>query len=85
MACSKADAEKGLRAAFNEVDTDHSGSIDAKEVTAILTKFYQEKKKPCDPAKIQKDVQSFLADVDKNHDGKVSLDEFLGYFMQFFK
>jgi len=84
MACSKADAEKGLRAAFQAVDKDNSGSIDAKEVEAILVKYYQDKKKPCDQAKLKKDVQSFLADVDKNHDSKVSLDEFLKYFMQYF-
>jgi len=84
MACSKADAEKGLREAFKAVDKDNSGSIDAKEVEAILVKYYQDKKKPCDQAKLKKDVQSFLADVDKNHDSKVSLDEFLKYFMQYF-
>jgi len=85
MACSKADAEKCLKEAFNSVDTDHSGFVEEKEVTAVLTAYYKSKGKPCDPAKMDKDVKSFLADVDKNNDNKISLDEFVKYFMQFFK
>jgi len=83
MACSKADAEKSLRAAFNAIDTDHSGSIEGKEVEAVLVAYHKSKGKPQDSAKLKKEVQSFLNDCDKNHDNKVSVDEFLKYFMQF--
>jgi len=85
MACSKADAEKCLTQAFNAVDTDKSGSIEGKEVEAVLVAYHKSKGKPHDSAQLKKEVQSFLNDVDKNHDNKVSRKEFLDYFMQLYQ
>jgi len=85
MACSKADAEKCLKEAFNAIDTDHSGTIEGKEIEAVLVAYHKSKGKPHDSAKLKKEVQSFLNDCYKNHDNKVSQDEFLKYFMQLYQ
>ena len=57
MACNKADAEKALRAAFNEIDKDKSGTIDGNEVEAVLVAYHKSKGKPQDSAKLKKEVQ----------------------------
>jgi Ca2+-binding EF-hand superfamily protein len=83
MCSSKSDAKAALTKAFNQVDTDHSGSIDASELEKVLQSYYKSAGKPVDAGKIKSDTAAFLQEVDKNHDNKVNLDEFINFFMQF--
>jgi len=80
MSCSNKEA---LTKAFNQVDTDKNGTIDARELENILMSYYKSTGKPCDAGKIKTDAQAFLRDVDKDHDNKINLKEFLEYFSQF--
>jgi Ca2+-binding EF-hand superfamily protein len=83
MACDKGKIEQELKAAFNEVDTDRSGFIDAGEVEKMLMSYLQGKGKKADPAKIKSEVAAFVKDLDKDKDNKVSLKEFTDFVMQF--
>jgi len=85
MACSPAKAKEALTKAFNEVDTDKSGSISAGEIEKILVAYYKHSGKPVDHSKITSEGQAFIRDVDKDKNGTISLDEFVNYFMQFCK
>ena len=80
--CSKTEAKAALTKAFQSVDKDKSGTIDAKELEGVLTTYYTSAKKPVDNAKIKGEAQKFITEVDKSKDGKVSLEEFLKYFEQ---
>jgi len=81
--CNKADMTAKLTKAFQEVDRDHSGSLEANELEMVLKAYYKSVGKQADQATIASEVSGFMRDVDKNHDNKISLDEFVKYFMQF--
>jgi len=85
MACNPQKVKEALTKAFNEVDTDKSGTVSAQEIERILVSYYKQSGKPCDNAKIKSEAESFLRDVDTNRDGKIELNEFLKYFEQFCK
>jgi len=85
MACDPAKAKEALTKAFQMVDTNKSGSIEADEVDKVLMAYYKSSGKPCDSAKCKTEREAFMRDVDKNKDNKISLDEFVKYFMQFCK
>jgi calcium-dependent protein kinase len=57
-----------LRQMFDEIDTDRSGSIDAKELKAII-----EKTEGCDAS--DEAIQKEMASMDINGDGKITFDE----------
>jgi len=80
---NKADVMAKLTSAFQEVDRDHSGTLDASELELVLKSYYKSAGKPYDQAKISSDVAAFIRDVDKNHDNKISLDEFCKYFLPY--
>eukprot|EP00747_Dinoflagellata_sp_TGD_P186495 gnl/TRDRNA2_/TRDRNA2_43539_c0_seq1.p1 gnl/TRDRNA2_/TRDRNA2_43539_c0~~gnl/TRDRNA2_/TRDRNA2_43539_c0_seq1.p1 ORF type:complete len:620 (-),score=146.94 gnl/TRDRNA2_/TRDRNA2_43539_c0_seq1:79-1938(-) len=58
-----------LMEVFTEIDTDHSGALDAEEIQAALTKLGLH----ADDAKIQK----LLTEEDTNKDGELQLKEFI--------
>ncbi len=59
--------------AFDEVDTNHSGSIDAGELEKIMANFaYDMEVEP--PTK--EDVLKRLENLDQDHSGKLDLNEF---------
>jgi len=79
----KADIMAKLTRAFQEVDKDHSGSLEVSELELVLKSYYKSVGKPFDQTKISTEVASFVKEVDKNHDNRISMDEFVKYFMQF--
>jgi len=82
MACDKAKAQAEIKAAFELVDKDHSGYIDAAEVKNVLVQYYKSKGKPCDGTKIDSECAAFVKDLDTDSDNKVSLKEFTDFIMQ---
>ena len=77
---------------FDDVDTDHSGFIDQKEMLEMMVVFdqhaKQNRKNPIgwpieelSEAQLMEMGQEFLSEMDVNKDGKVSYDEFLKYVM----
>jgi len=72
-----------LTKAFNQVDTDKSGSIESGEIEAVLRAYYKSSGKTVDDTKIRSEAAAFLNEVDKNKDKKVNLEEFIDYFLQF--
>jgi len=83
--CDKTKAKEALLKAFDQVDTNHSGTIEGSEVEAVLQAYYKHSGKQCDAAKCKNESQAFMKELDKNKDNKISRDEFLNYFMQFCK
>ena len=83
MACNKTEAKAALTKAFQQVDTDNSGTIESGELEKVLTNFYSSSGKKVDKAKIQDEVKKFIEELDVNKDNKINLDEFLNYFLQF--
>jgi Ca2+-binding EF-hand superfamily protein len=83
MACNKAEAKAALTKAFQQVDTDKSGTIDSAELEKVLQSYYKSSGKTADAAKIKSEAAAFLKEVDKNNDKQVNLEEFIDYFMQF--
>jgi len=81
--CSKTEAKEALTKAFNQVDTDKSGSIDSGEIESVLRAYYKSSGKTADESKIKSEAAAFLKEVDKNKDNKVNLEEFIDYFLQF--
>ena len=57
-----------LRQMFDEIDADGSGSIDAKELKAII-----EKTEGCDAS--DEAIQKEMASMDIDGDGKITFDE----------
>ena len=55
--------------AFREIDADHSGLVDAKELMGVLKKLGT--KMSID------DAQKMIASADESRDGQLSFDEFL--------
>ena len=72
--------EKYLREAFEAFDADHNGTIDIKEMKAVLKEYYELTKEPADDAKITTQAQRIIKAVDKGGDGKISLEEFIAAF-----
>jgi len=58
---------------FEQFDKDHSGSIDASEVKAMLQETY----KGLNYNVTDSDVTDTLAYMDSNHDGSVSKGEYI--------
>jgi Ca2+-binding EF-hand superfamily protein len=63
-----AEVKDMLRQMFDAIDTDGSGSIDAKELKAIV-----EKCEGCDAS--DEAIQKEMAVMDINGDGKITFDE----------
>lgn len=61
-----------LRKAYDEVDTDKSGSIELGELVALCEKLGE----PTDLGT----VSTLFQEIDTNHDGKVSFTEFVAWF-----
>ena len=61
------------RAAFNEVDTDKSGSVTQDELEALIKNIAQQSN-IAPPSK--QDIQDAMKALDTNNDGKVSYEEF---------
>jgi Ca2+-binding EF-hand superfamily protein len=59
-----------LKADFDEMDTDKSGSVDVSEAKASLTKERNGK------APTEQEVQAMMAQFDQNGDGKVTFAEY---------
>jgi|TARA_B110000196_G_C20460132_1_gene348918 Ca2+-binding EF-hand superfamily protein len=59
-----------LKADFDEMDTDKSGSVDVSEAKASLTKERNGK------APTEEEVQAMMAQFDQNGDGKVTFAEY---------
>jgi Ca2+-binding EF-hand superfamily protein len=83
MSCNRKEAEAALTAAFKQVDTNHSDSIDAAELKTVLQSYYKSSGKTADAGKIESEANAFLKEVDKDRNGSVNLKEFVEYFMQF--
>jgi len=83
--CNTEKAKEALKKAFQEIDTDHNGVIDSKELKNVLVSYYKHVNKPLDEGKIEQEVQSCIRDLDKNKDSKIDMNEFINYFMQFCK
>lgn len=77
------DVRAKLARAFQEVDSDHSGSIDSVELEKVLTSYYKATGRQVDCSKIKREAAAFLKDVDKNNDKKISQEEFIQYFLKF--
>lgn len=77
---TKQEIRQALTEAFKAFDLDGSGSINSSELKNVITKFYNDTKKPGKPADIDKQVQEFIQLVDKNKDGKVEQSEFVNFF-----
>mmetsp|Transcript_28227 Transcript_28227/g.25026 ORF Transcript_28227/g.25026 Transcript_28227/m.25026 type:complete len:95 (+) Transcript_28227:71-355(+) len=59
--------------AFNQVDTDKSGSIDMQELAALMNKVADQ----CNiPKPSESDVKEAWNAMDTNKDGKISVEEF---------
>jgi len=71
--------KQALTDAFNEVDVDRSGQINAKEITTVLNSYYASSGQKGDA---NADAQMFLKEVDKSGDGQVSLQEFIDFFVK---
>lgn len=61
-------SEEDLRDAFNQVDTNGSGTIDAGELLVLCQR--------CGVNCTQIKVDNFLASHDLNHDGNLTFEEF---------
>ena len=59
-----------LKADFDEMDTDKSGSVDVSEAKASLTKARNGK------VRTEEEVQAMMAQFDQNGDGKVTFAEY---------
>ncbi|OMJ68835.1 hypothetical protein SteCoe_17464 [Stentor coeruleus] len=61
------------KAAFDAVDSDHSGFIDEPELKQVMCSVASDigMDQPTDS-----DVRDVLRDLDQNHDGRISLEEF---------
>lgn len=57
-----------LEAAFDQADTDRTGTLNLEELTALF--------KAMDPDFPENDVQAFLKYIDLDEDGRMSLNEF---------
>lgn len=62
-----------LKAAFESVDTNNSGSIDISELGALCAKVNLE-------GINNAEVQELFNEMDTNHDGKISLEEFIAWY-----
>merc|ERR1712226_960738 len=66
-------SKEEVRASFNEIDTDKSGSIELTELTNLCAKL--------NLADVDHgSVQDLFKEIDTNHDGKISFDEFLAWY-----
>ena len=72
--------EKFLKEAFTAFDTDCSGTIDLKEMKAVLKSYFELVKEPADDKKITDLAERIIKAADKGGDGKISLDEFIKAF-----
>jgi len=57
-----------MKEAFNLFDTDHSGTIDVRELKAAMRALGFEMKK--------EEVKNMLSDIDKDANGQINFDEF---------
>ena len=70
--CHDINTEAGLlKCIFYMMDSDHSGSLDYKEVKSVMTRFYKT---------TDEDFNKFMQKIDKNNDGDISFLEFLRIF-----
>jgi len=79
MACDKSKTREAVSRAFDEVDTNHNGFLEAGEVERVLQLYYKQHGKPCDANKCKKDTQELIKALDKNHDHKISKEEFVSF------
>lgn len=70
--CHDINTEAGLlKCIFYMIDSDHSGTLDYKEVKSVMTRFYKT---------TDEDFNKFMKKIDKNNDGDISFLEFLRIF-----
>eukprot|EP00592_Proboscia_alata_P003724 CAMPEP_0194378956 /NCGR_PEP_ID=MMETSP0174-20130528/37221_1 /TAXON_ID=216777 /ORGANISM="Proboscia alata, Strain PI-D3" /LENGTH=436 /DNA_ID=CAMNT_0039161315 /DNA_START=227 /DNA_END=1537 /DNA_ORIENTATION=- len=66
-----------LTLAFEKIDSDNSGYIDASEVEALLQEVYKNNDPDAEPAAVPRfEIQTFLSFFDANRDGRISKEEF---------
>ena len=62
------------KAAFDQVDSDHSGSIDRAELETVMTRVAKSLRMPAPSAP---EIDSVMREIDANQDGKVSFLEYV--------
>jgi len=72
--------EKFLKEAFEAFDTDNSGTIDLKELEAVMRSYFELVKEAHDDKKVKEVSAKIMKSVDTGGDGKINLDEFLKAF-----
>ena len=69
-----------LRAAFIEIDTDGSGTVDPEEITQYLIL-----KNQVGQEEAHQMSEEIMANLDENQDGSISLDEFADKYIDIIK
>jgi Ca2+-binding EF-hand superfamily protein len=83
----KEQLKKVLTDCFKDIDKDHSGFIEQKELESLLKAYFSHPDCPAEykntpEAEIKKQCQDFIKEVDTSGDKKISLDEFLNFFLK---
>jgi Ca2+-binding EF-hand superfamily protein len=74
--------DKALREAFDEIDKNHSGTIDTSELQAAIVEIYKQFDVPVDNAKVKEYAEAFMKESDLNKDNVIQFSEFSNFFTQ---
>mgnify|MGYP003572439623 FL=1 len=72
--------EKTLREIFAHFDKDKSGTIDKKELSAVLKAYFEAVNEPADAKKIDETASAIIKEIDTGGDGTINLEEFIKAF-----
>jgi Ca2+-binding EF-hand superfamily protein len=72
--------EKTLREIFAHFDTDKSGTIDQKELKAVLKAYFEAVSEPADEKKVSDVAAAIMKELDTGGDGSINIDEFIKAF-----
>jgi len=69
-----------LTKAFQEIDKDHNGYIDIKELETAFCSAFKASGRPADEAEIKRACANIMKGLDTDKDNKVTLKEYLEYY-----